>query len=79
MASIGDGVNDAPALVHATVGTGAAVVFYEGSTLVVVGPALRLLAYRARTTRPRLPRRSHHERHRSHARLSEVPGRHARL
>ena len=39
-----------PATIVGLVGIGPAVVFHEGSTLVVVGNALRLLAYRTRTT-----------------------------
>ena len=39
-----------PATIVGYVGIGPAVVFHEGSTLVVVANALRLLAYRTRTT-----------------------------
>jgi len=39
-----------PATIAGVVGIGPAVVFHEGSTLVVVANALRLLAYRRRTT-----------------------------
>ena len=39
-----------PATIVGFVGIGPAVVFHEGSTLVVVANALRLLAYRTRTT-----------------------------
>lgn len=39
-----------PATIVGLVGIGPAVVFHEGSTLVVVANALRPLAYRARTS-----------------------------
>jgi Cd2+/Zn2+-exporting ATPase len=42
-----------PATLFGFVGIGPAVVFHEGSTLVVVANALRLLGYRDGTTRPR--------------------------
>ena len=41
-----------PATIVGFVGIGPAVVFHEGSTLVVVANALRLLAYRVRATPP---------------------------
>ena len=42
-----------PATLLGFVGIGPAVVLHEGSTLIVVANALRLLAYRAPTTPPR--------------------------
>ncbi|WP_131822964.1 HAD-IC family P-type ATPase, partial [Mycobacteroides chelonae] len=41
-----------PATIIGYVGIGPAVVFHEGSTLVVVANALRLLVYRKRATTP---------------------------
>ena len=44
-----------PATLFGVLGIGPAVVFHEGSTLVVVANALRLLAYRPRPTAPTTP------------------------
>ena len=45
-----------PATILGFVGIGIAVIFHEGSTLVVVANALRLLAYRKRTAGPEVDR-----------------------
>ena len=71
-----------PATIVGFVGIGPAVVFHEGSTLVVVANALRLLAYRGSATQStahNIEETPHDRQLHRHTALPEVPGRDAHL